>query len=113
MSREFIEIEDVPKGYEHRVKQNLRFKTGKFIWRCRFTTALDPSTINSENLYVENETGTRLDTKFTYNDADMEIEVEPLEPYAQDIDYFLNITTRVKSRGGQHLKEPVQIKFRL
>ena len=113
MARNFIEIEDVPKGYENRVRQNLSFKTGKFVWRCRFTTALDPSTITSENLYVESETGVRLDTKFTYNDADMEIEVEPLEPYAQNTDYFLNITTNVKSRGGQNLKEPVQIKFRL
>ena len=50
MAKKFIEIEDVPKGYENRVKQNLSFKTGNFVWRCRFTTALDPSTINSENL---------------------------------------------------------------
>lgn len=113
MSRNYIEIEDVPKGYESRVKQNLNFKTGKFVWRCRFTTALDPSTINSNNLFVESETGDKLATKFSYNDANMEIEVEPLEPYAQDTDYYLNITTKVKSRGGQHLKEPIQVKFRL
>lgn len=113
MSRHYIEIEDVPKGYETRVKQNLSFKTGKFVWRCKFTTALDPSTINSKNLFVQSETGAILDTKFHYDDSTMEIEVEPIEPYAQDTDYFLNITTKVKSRGGQHLKEPVQIKFRL
>lgn len=113
MQKDYIQIEEVPQGYESRIKQNLGFKTGKFVWRCRFTAALDPSTINSQNLFVENEAGVRLETKFTYNDADMEIEVEPLEAYAQDTDYFLNITTRVKSRGGQHLKEPIQIKFRL
>ena len=55
----------------------------------------------------------KMATKFNYNDADMEIEVEPLEAYAKDTDYYLNITTRVKSRGGQHLKEPIQVKFRL
>ncbi len=113
MGRDFIEIEDIPKGYESRVKQSLRFKTGKFVWRCRFTTALDPTTITSDNLYVESETGYRPSTKFTYNDANMEIELEPLEPYAQDTDYYLHITTQVKSKGGQHLKEPVQVKFRL
>lgn len=113
MAREFIEIEDIPKGYENRVKQNLSFKTGKFVWRCRFTTALDPATINSDNLFVQSETGAKMSTKFTYNDATMEIEMEPLEPYAQDTDYFLNITTKVKSRGGQSLKEPIQVKFRL
>lgn len=113
MPKKYIEIEEVSKGYESRIKQNLSFKTGKFVWRCRFTTALDPSTITSENLFVESETGAKMATKFTYNDANMEIELEPLEPYAQDTDYFLNITTKVKSRGGQHLKEPIQVKFRL
>ena len=113
MGRNFIEIEDVPKGYENRVKQNLSFKTGKFVWRCRFTTALDPSTITSDNLYVESESGARMATKFKYNDETSEIEVEPLEPYAQETDYYLHITTKVKSKGGQNLKEPVQVKFRL
>ncbi len=113
MAKKFIEIEDVPKGYENRVKQNLSFKTGNFVWRCRFTTALDPSTINSENLYVESETGAKMAAKFKYDDENMEIELEPLEPYAQDTDYYLHITTKVKSRGGQSLREPVQIKFRL
>ena len=113
MGRNFIEIEDIPKGYENRVKQNLSFKTGNFVWRCRFTTALDPSTITSDNLYVENESGARMATKFKYNDETSEIEVEPLEPYAQETDYYLHITTKVKSKGGQNLKEPVQVKFRL
>ena len=113
MARKFIEIEDVPKGYENKVRQNLSFKTGKFVWRCRFTTSLDPATINSENLYVESAAGTRISTKFTYDDANMEIEVEPLEAYAQDVDYYLHITTKVRSRGGQNLKEPVVIRFRL
>ena len=113
MAREYIAIEDVPKGYENRVKQNLSFKTGNFVWRCRFTTALDPATITSDNLYVVNESGVKMATKFNYNDITMEIELEPLEPYAKDTDYYLHITTKVKSRGGQRLKEPIQVKFRL
>ena len=113
MARDFIEIENVSQGYEDRVKQKLGFKTGKFVWRCRFTTALDPATINSSNLFVQNDSGVKMATKFTYNDETMEIELEPLEPYAQDTDYFLHITTKVKSKGGQKLKEPIQVKFRL
>lgn len=113
MGRNFIEIEDIPKGYENKVRQNLSFKTGKFVWRCRFTTALDPATITSDNLYVQSASGDRINTKFTYDDTNMEIEVEPIDAYAQDTDYFLHITTKVKSRGGQNLKEPVEIKFRL
>ena len=113
MVKNYIEIEDIPKGYENKVKQNLSFKTGKFVWRCRFTTALDPSTVTSDNLYVQSAAGDRINTNITYNDASMEIEVEPIDAYAQDTDYFLHITTKVKSRGGQNLKEPVEVKFRL
>jgi len=113
MARKYIEIEDVPKGFENRVRQNLSFKTGKFVWRCKFSTALDPSTITSDNLYVVSSAGNRVNMKFTYDDANNEIEVEPVDAYAQETDYFLHITTRVKSRGGQNLKEPVEIKFRL
>ena len=41
------------------------------------------------------------------------IEVTPLEPYTEGLFYFLNITTKVRSKGGQRLKEPVKIKFKL
>lgn len=69
--------------------------------------------INSENLYVENAAGTRVFTKFIYDDVNMEFEVEPLEAYAQEVDYYLHITTKVKLRGIRNLKEPVAVRFRL
>ena len=57
--------------------------------------------------FAEPKAAIRYDTK---NEI---IEVEPLEPYSTNEYYFLTITKNVKSRGGQSLKEPVQIKFKL
>ncbi len=44
---------------------------------------------------------------------DNEIEIEPLEPYAQNESYVLNITTNVASLNGKHLAEPLQVQFKI
>ncbi len=44
---------------------------------------------------------------------DNEIEIEPLEPYAQNESYILNITTNVASAGGKRLREPLQVQFKI
>ena len=49
---EYLNIESVTDGFEEKVHQNLKFKTGKFVWQIRFNTALDPSSVNNINLYV-------------------------------------------------------------
>ena len=55
----------------------------------------------------------KLRSYIRYDTKNEIIEVEPLEPYSTNEYYFLTITKNVKSRGGQSLKEPVQIKFKL
>lgn len=55
----------------------------------------------------------KLQSYIRYDTKNEIIEVEPLEPYSTNEYYFLTITKNVKSRGGQSLKEPVQIKFKL
>ncbi len=109
----FIEIESVPNEIEGKVKQNLKFKTGKFIWRVKFTAPLDPSTVNNKNLYVTTAGETPLKTKIHYNQDTNEIEIEPLEAYAKDSSYILNISKRVRSVGGQYLKSDIQLQFKV
>ena len=71
MAKNLIDIEDIPPQLANKVKQDLKFKTGNFVWRVRFNIPLDPHTVNKDTMYVTN------------------------------------------SKGGQSLKEPVQIKFKL
>lgn len=113
MPRNFLDIEGVPDNLSNKVKQDLKFKTGNFVWRIKFNTPLDPGSLSKDTMYVSKTDGTRLRAAIKYDVSNNQIEVEPLEPYAQDEFYFLNITTKVKSKGGQHLKQPVQIKFKL
>lgn len=109
----YLEFESMTEGLENKVVQNLKFKTGNFIWKIRFNVPLDPKTVNNVNLYVTSVNLSPLRTSIRYNSLDNEIEIEPLEPYAQNESYILNITTNVASQGGKHLPEPLQVQFKI
>lgn len=109
----YLDIEAVSTGYEKKVRQSLEFKTGNFIWRVKFSTPLDPSSVNATTMYLSDEGGRALATRIRYDAENTTIEVAPKEPYAEEMSYYLNITTKVKSRGGQQLKSPIQVKFKL
>lgn len=112
MATNYIEIESVTEGMESRVHQSLKFRTGNFVWKIRFNIPLDPATVNNRTLYVTSESLVPLKTAIRYNSLENEIEIEPLEPYAQNESYILNVTTDVASQGGNKLKKPVQIQFK-
>lgn len=112
MGVNYIEIESVSEGMENKVRQNLKFRTGNFVWRIRFNIPLDPATVNNRTLYVTSESLVPLKTAIRYNSLENEIEIEPLEPYAQNETYILNVTTNVHSQGGKALKKPIQVQFK-
>ena len=109
----FISFESIPNDIEGKVKQNLKFKTGKFIWRVKFSAPLDPATINNMNLFVTNTSDTPLKTSVHYNVDTNEIEIEPLEAYAKNSSYILHISKRVRSKGGQSLKSDLALQFKV
>ena len=111
MAKNLIDIEDIPPQLANKVKQDLRFKTGNFVWRVRFNIPLDPHTVNKDTMYVTNSQNQKLRSYIRYDTKNEIIEVEPLEPYSTNEYYFLTITKNVKSRGGQSLKEPDQIQI--
>ena len=47
----FLNFGSIQEDIQGKVKQDLKFKTGKFIWRVRFSAPLDPATVNNKNLY--------------------------------------------------------------
>ena len=48
----YLEFESMTEGLENKVVQNLKFRTGNFLWKIKFNVPLDPSTVNNVNLYV-------------------------------------------------------------
>ena len=98
----YLEFESMTEGLESKVRQDLKFNI-----------PLDPKTVNNVNLYVTSMNLSPLRTAIRYNSLENEIEIEPLEPYAQNESYILNITTKVTSLGGQPLKKPLQVQFKI
>lgn len=109
----FISFESIPDDMEGKVKQKLKFKTGKFVWRVKFSAPLDPATINNMNLYVTDASNVPLKAAIHYNSDTHEIEIEPLEAYAKDSSYVLHISKRVRSVGGQYLKSDISLQFKV
>lgn len=113
MESNYIEIESATGGVENLVKQNMKFKTGNFLWRVKFTAPLNPSTVNSMNIYVTTLDESPLKAAIRYDAANNYIEIEPLEAYAKNESYILNISKNVESKGGQKLKNNIRLKFKI
>ncbi|MFU0827777.1 MAG: Big-5 domain-containing protein [Lachnoclostridium sp.] len=113
MISNYINIESVSEGFEDKVKQTLKFRTGNFVWRIKFNAPLNPATINNRNLYVTSENQVPLKTYITYDSVNKYIEIQPVEPYTKNETYILTITRNVKSKGGQSLKKDIQVKFKV
>jgi len=113
MASNFIIIESVVGSLKNRVKQNLRFKTGSFVWKIKFTAPLNPSTVNNRNLYVTSINQTPLLTKISYDSVANCIEIEPMAPYTKNESYLLHVTTNVKSKNGQSLPNKITIQFKV
>lgn len=109
----YVEIEGVVGSSEEIVKQNMKFRTGKFVWRVSFTAPLNPATVNNMNLYVTTTDDKPLKTSIRYDATNNYIEIEPLEAYAQNESYILVITKNVESKGGQKLKNEIKLKFHI
>jgi hypothetical protein len=113
MASNFITIESVSGGVKSRVKQSLKFKTGNFVWRIKFTAPLNPATVNNRNLYVTTLNQAPLPTNIRYDTVENCIEIEPLAPYEKDESYLLHVTTKVKSKKGQSIPNEITIQFKV
>lgn len=108
---DYLSIEGMTEDLEGKVKQDLKYKTGNFLWKVKFNVPLDPKTVNNVNLYVTTENLSPLKTAIRYNSLENIIEIEPLEPYAQDETYVLNITTNVTSFVWQGTARATAVTF--
>ena len=107
----FLDIKSVTGGDDKLVKQDLKFRTGKFVWKVIFNIELNPATVNNDNLQVYNSQNQPVATKISYNSATNTIEIEPKEPYASNEVYTLHVGNKVESKGGQRLKNDISIEF--
>lgn len=107
----YVDIKSLSGSDSRLVKQDLKFRTGNFVWRVVFNIPLNPATVNNDNLTVLNMQGKQVSTRISYN-ADLHaIEIEPAEAYSVGETYTLIISRNVESRGGQRLKNEISMEF--
>ena len=97
--------------YWHRIHQMIGVNVCP-IHGCYLVNSDVPiSSRASPKLVTAEESGSILRTAIRYNSATNEVEIEPLDPYAKNTAYILNVTKNVRSKGGQNLKDEIKIKF--
>lgn len=109
----FISIENVTGSSKSKVRQDLRYKTGNITWKIKFSSPLNPATVNNRNLYVTSMSNVPLKSNIRYDSVNNIIEIEPLEPYERNVSYLLHITTNVKSKGGKALTSEITLQFKV
>lgn len=109
----YIVIESIVGSGKNKVKQDLKFKTGSFVWRIKFNSPLNPATVNNRNLYVTSMNQVPLTTNIRYDTVENCIEIEPLSPYTKNESYLLHVTKNVKSKNGQSLSSEITIQFKV
>lgn len=109
----YLEIKSVTGGDARMVKQDLKFRTGKFIWRVVFNIPLNPASVNNSNLMVYNSQNSLVETRISYNSELHAVEIEPKDAYSSGETYTLHVTNKVESKGGQKLKSPVDLEFKV
>lgn len=113
MARDYLDIKKSNDSSQAKIRQNLKFRTGNFVWRVKFNIPLDPKSVNNNNLFVMTADNELLTTRIKYNSDTNEIEIEPTSEYSKNKEYVLNITTRVCSAKGNNLKEPLHVQFKI
>lgn len=113
MTVNYLEIQSASGIVPDKVKQSLKFRTGNFVWRVHFNIPLNPQTVNNMNLYVTTLAQVPLKTNIRYDAVHNLVEIEPLEPYAQNEPYLLHVTKNVRSKSGKKMKDDIIIQFKL
>ncbi|MBR4345229.1 MAG: hypothetical protein IKP88_21410 [Lachnospiraceae bacterium] len=107
----YLDIKNISDGYVGKVRQDLKFKTGNFVWKIFFNIPLNPATVNNQNLTVTDAGGKLLKTSIVYNPELQAIEISPKDAYVQGETYLLHVNKLVESKGGQRLKDEISIEF--
>lgn len=109
---DFVEIK-ADKNIKSKIQNHLNGYSDKFFWSIKFNIPLLMSSVNSNTTNVTNEYGEVLKAKVFYIPYENLIVIEPQERYADNIYYFLNVSTAVKAENGQNLKNELHIRFKL
>lgn len=81
------------------------------VWKLKFNRELDSSTVNSTNVYVEDESNNRISTSVSLSSDKKTILITPYSNYVQGKKYHIILKGDVKSKDGRKFRKPVKVNF--
>lgn len=82
-------------------------------WLINFSHKINNSTINSYNIFIEDEDGNKLETIATMLNDNKTIKISPSKPYEDLKSYKLFIEDTIENENGKQLKIPVFYEFKV
>jgi len=80
-------------------------------WTVTFNMPLDPSSVNSESVYVVDANENRVSTKLALSADKRAVQVSPTGKYSYGMRYEIRITGKVKGSNGKYMLQPVALPF--
>ena len=81
-------------------------------WTIKFNSVLDETSVNNQNIIIYNNQNKEHPVNVSMID-EKSVSVEPMEPYQENMNYSLLITTNVKAKNGKSIKENVKMSFKV
>lgn len=96
---------------DYDIRYNNNFVSLKKEWKIKFNRELDATTINSNNITIQDENNNTIYNIVTLDTDKKTIIVKPYGSYVQGKKYNLIIKTDVKAKDGKKLTKPIKMVF--
>lgn len=81
------------------------------VWQVKFNQVLEMSSLNDTTILVRDALNRKFDVKFALSEDEKTLKITPVKSYESGENYTLYISTKVKSKDGKFLKEPIKMTF--
>lgn len=80
-------------------------------WTIKFNMELDPATITSNNIYLQDEDGRIIGSSLSILDDNKSVKLVPKDKYKPNSEYWVLISDDVRSKSGKKLKKLTTMYF--
>ena len=113
MDHERISVRTSIPSLQNKVQTNITGPIDAIYWYIRFNIQLDEASVSGKTMNVTDTDGYIMRTVISYNTKHNVISVSPLDTYEEGRYYLLNISKKVRSVRGKHLRSTIHILFKL
>lgn len=113
MEHDRIKVRTSIPSLQDKVHVRINGPAENIYWYIRFNIQLDPESVSGKTMNVTDTDGYIMRTVISYKPKHNLISVSPLDTYEEERYYLLNISKKVRSMKGKHLRSTIHILFKL